>query len=44
LTGVTRNSYVPARDGRRFLLNTPATQGAASDLLVLMNWAVTNSK
>ena len=37
--GSFRTHYVPARDGRRFLVNTQTSDSAANPITVVLNWA-----
>jgi hypothetical protein len=33
-----RTHYVPARDGKKFLINTPAGEPAPNPITVVLNW------
>jgi Tol biopolymer transport system component len=37
--GLGGNRYVPAHDGKRFLLNVGTAEGSAAHLVVVLNWA-----
>jgi len=41
LVGISedRNSFVPSPDGKRFLVNTLATESTAQPLILILNWA-----
>ena len=39
----TRNRYVVTADGQRFLIVSPADQGPASPITVVMNWTAISS-
>jgi hypothetical protein len=39
-----RTHYVPSRDGRRFLINTPTGDAAIVPITVVLNWTAALKK